>query len=342
MTMSIPLFLLGAGFNADAGRLVRSIEAESINLGNYSNCSYPLVRDLPAICFPSESPAIPTDAVELRLGQELAAGNKVPFERLSRELSKADHYLASRLVGWPTASNPYRKFFDDFPDSSIATFNYDGLVELALFRSNQWSPHDGFGVKVAVSQGYSAEPFEVRDSKRLVLHLHGTYMVYEYDHTSGPPDSNGVQWIEPVDVPKYAFDPHSIGAGFLPFQLYRAGLAYNPDVTSRVIAPIPHKSVGLKAAFIQDVTQRATELIAESRLLVAIGYSFASHDSKSYIRLLSALAEVEASRLVVISPDAGPTVARLRPQFPTIHWIAVEQGFADWVGAGYTGLVETV
>ena len=343
MSNSTPLFLLGAGFNADAGKIVGPIEAESINIGRYPiSCSYPLVRDLSAICFPDCSPSIPFDQIELRLGEELAAGNKAPFERLSAALSKADYNLASRLVGRTTNSNPYRTFFEDFPASSIATFNYDGLAELALFRLDQWSPHDGFGVKVAVGQGFTAEPYQVRDSKRLVMHLHGTYMVYEYDHTFGPPDANGVQWLELFERPRFAFDPHSIGPGFYPFQRYMAGLAYNPEVTSRVIAPIPNKAVGLTGAFISEVTQRTKQLIVAASSVVAIGYSFASHDSESYQELLKTLAKVEAPRIVVVSPDAGATVDRLRPQFPSISWTAVEQGFADWMEAGYMGLIETV
>jgi hypothetical protein len=335
-----PFFVLGAGFGVDAGSIVGPIDAESIYVGKYRfSCAYPLVRDLPSICFPAETPSVPVTEVERRMGEALASGDNRPIERLCEELSKADHYLAPPLVGWPTKPNPYAQFFTDFPASSFATYNYDAFVEFALFRAGRWFPHDGFGVRVAADLGFTAEPHEIRASKCLVLHLHGTYMVYTHEHTFGPPDKNGVQWIELYDSPRFAFDPYALGQGFYPFERSMAGFAYSPDVHSRVVAPTPDKATGLKAAFIREVSERAKAMVAAPETLVAIGYAFAPNDSASHSELLEAFSAGNNRRVVVVSPDASGIVARLQPQYTKIKWTAVNLGFAEWVRSGYPDLI---
>jgi hypothetical protein len=336
-----PFFLLGAGFGADAGPLVGPIEAESIHIGRFRfSCSYPLVRDLPGICFPDESPSVAVEDVETRLGAALAAGNTAPFARLTEWLSKADHYLAPQLVGWPRTPNPYSQFITDFPESSFGTYNYDAFVEFALFRAGRWSPHDGYGVRVATEMGYTAAPYEPRDSTCLVLHLHGTYSVFTYEHKVGEPDRNGVQWIELYESPRFAFDPHSLS--FYPFERFMAGLAYDPNVLTRVVAPIPDKASGLKAAFLREVTRRAKEIIKKVALVVAIGYAFSPHDEASYAELLQALEGAPGARVVVVSPDAEQVVERVRQKYSKIEWTPTSMGFAAWVEAGYPGLDRSV
>ncbi|MEO7962790.1 MAG: hypothetical protein ABIT38_02660 [Gemmatimonadaceae bacterium] len=298
------------------------------------------MRDLPGICFPDESPRVSVEEVETRLGAALAAEESAPFERLSEELSKADHYLAPPLVGWPRGSNPYSRFFADFLLSSFGTYNYDALVEFALFRAGRWSPHDGYGVRVATEVGYTAAQYEVRDSSCLVLHLHGTYSVYTYEHTFGPSDKSGVQWMEVYESPRFAFDPHSLG--FYPFERFIAGLAYAPNVMSRVVAPIPDKATGLKADFIRETSRRAREIVSKAGLVVAIGYAFSAHDEASYSELLESLDNTSGARVVVVSPDAEQVVERLSQQYSNTDWAAASMGFGDWVESNYPRVARSV
>lgn len=336
-------FLLGAGFGVDAGALVGPIEAESIYIGKYRfTCAYPLVRDLPRICFPDATPAVPVAEVEKRLGEAVQAGDNGPIDRLCHELAKADYYLAPALVGWPKRPNPYARFFSDFPSSSFATYNYDAFVEFALFRAGRWFPHDGYGVKVAVDLGFTAQPYEMRDSGSLVLHLHGTYLVYSYDHTFGAPDRNGVQWMEIFDTSRFAFDPHSLGNRFYPFQRVMAGLAYRHELPDRIVAPIPDKAAGLKAEFVRGVARKAKDLIAEHGQVVAIGYAFAGHDEASYSEILETLNATSRPRAVIVSPEASAIVARLQSRYSKVDWVAVDLGFAAWVEADYFGLPSSV
>lgn len=332
------MFLLGAGFGVDAGPTVGAIEAESFYVGKYRfQCAYPLVKDLPRICFPDSDPAVTVANVERRIGEELEAGNYRPIDRMCAELSKADHYLAPPLVGWPANPNAYSKFFAEFPGSSFATYNYDAFVEFALFRAGRWFPHDGYGVKVATELGYTAVPYEKRASTCLVLHLHGTLMVYSYDHLFGQADGHRVQWLEQLDASRFAFDPYSLTSAFYPFERGMAGLSYNPDVKDRIVAPVPDKAKGLKAEFIQSVTRRAEEMVAQTGAIIAIGYAFAESDSASYSGLLDALSTTRSSSVLVVTPDATSIVDRLRPQYPKIHWAGEDRGFAAWVNSGYPG-----
>ncbi|WP_319523670.1 hypothetical protein [uncultured Desulfosarcina sp.] len=218
-----PFFILGAGFGVDAGKIVGPINAESIYIGKYQfNCTYPLVRDLPRICFPDETQVVQVAEVENRLGDAIENGNNDPIERLCNELTKADYYLAPALVGRPMLQNPYSQFFADFQSSSFATYNYDSFVEFALFKAGRWSPHDGYGVEVAVDSGITTATAKVKDSSSLVLHLHGTYLVYSYKFTFGVPDRNGVQWMKRFDNSRFAFDPLSLGYLFSPFERFMA------------------------------------------------------------------------------------------------------------------------
>jgi hypothetical protein len=337
-----PLFVLGAGFGADAGVIVGPIEAQSIYIGRYRfTCGYPLVRDLPRICFPSVTPSVRVVDVEARLADELKTGNHEPVDRLCEELSKADYYLAPRLVGWPDRPNVYAQFFADFPGSSYATYNYDAFVEFALFRLGKWSPHDGFGVEVAVDVGFTAEPYELRPSKSLVLHLHGTYLVYAYQHQFSAPDRHNVQWMERFDTSRFAFDPHALGNLFYPCERHMAGLAYSFQLPERVIAPVPNKASGLATDFVRRVREQAMALAIGGRTIVAIGYAFGDTDRESYLPLLDA-ANAGRSRVVVVAPDASGIVKRLRPRHTEVDWSAQNYRFSEWVTGDYPGLKSAV
>jgi hypothetical protein len=117
-----------------------------------------------------------------------------------------------------------------------------------------------------------------------------------------------------------------------------AGLAYDPNVLSRVVAPIPNKATGLKAEFIRSSTHRAKEIISKVGLVVAIGYAFSPHDEASHAELLETLDRTSGARVVVVSPDAEQVVKRLSRTHANIEWAAASFGFAAWVASGYPHL----
>jgi len=193
-----------------------------------------------------------------------------------------------------------------------------------------------------VDVGFTAEPYQLRPSQCQVLHLHGTYLVYSYQHTFSAPDRHGVQWMQRFDEARFAFDPHSLGTLFYPCERSVAGLAYRHELPVRVVAPIPSKAEGLKEEFVRKVTSKAKALLEASPHVVSIGYAFAANDQDSHAGLLEAINSKHKSRVLVVSPEASTIVARLRPRYSRIEWTSQDRGFAEWVEGGYPGLETAV
>ena len=145
--MTQPLFLVGAGFNADASHEAGTISGNSICIGTHKiDCGYPLVSDAARLCFGLAE--VPKDkSIEDLFSESLERGDDSPVQNLAYLLMKADYYLAFRLAS-AEAPNCYKDFFEEFAETHFLTFNYDSLIETFLFRSRNWYPHDGFGLKV--------------------------------------------------------------------------------------------------------------------------------------------------------------------------------------------------
>ena len=333
-----PLFLIGAGFGVEARRIAGPIRGNSIYIGEYEiDCGYPLVGDLPHICYPDAVPIPPPSEVEACLAESISLGDWEPIERLCFELFKADFYIAPRLLRASAEPNPYFALIQDFPESSYISFNYDSFLEFGLFQAGRWSPHDGFGVSVAAEVGFSAEPFAIRPSTNFVLHPHGSLLIHTEEFDFGAPDASGMRWMQRHDPPRFQFDPHSLAALYSPLGRVLPGLGYNPRMASRVIAPVPGKAEGDRGHFVKAVHSKAVELLGSVGSLISLGYSFAELDADSYIPLLKALAAHPDPHLVVVSPDADSIAARLASVLGGAELLPLAMTFGAWVDAGYPG-----
>lgn len=95
------LFLIGAGFNVDAG----SHRGEK-----GTRIAYPLVNDVARLCFDLEPGAIPTGkSIENLFDEALKRSDYQPLERLSERLMECDWRLATSLENTP-GENDYRRF----------------------------------------------------------------------------------------------------------------------------------------------------------------------------------------------------------------------------------------
>lgn len=314
------LFLIGAGFNIDAG---------SHTLSNGQECRYPLINDVARICFDMEVSQIPCGkSIEDLFGEAQANGESRPMKRLTEILMDADHYLAGALAG-PTQTNCYSEFFGRFAGAHFLTFNYDSLIEIMLFQKKHWFPDDGYGVPVQTELQFDDSlPYD-RKSKSTILHLHGSLCLCFSEFETQRDPSDGVVWLDPSAPTRFMFDPDCLTNDFSPYARFRPGLQYLPT-DSRVIGPVPNKGPLLIQGFTRAIYEAAHGLISQSKNLVSIGYSFNHHDKASYEPILKVLAESRNGRLILVSPDATETAQRIVAEFPDLHVVAISKTFKEW------------
>lgn len=314
------LFLMGAGFNADAGRIRTPYGAD---------CHYPLVSDVGRLCFGIEPGTVLCGkSIEDLFADAQANHNDAPMKSLTDKLMEADYYLATALA---TAkdSNCYQQFFEAFPGSNLLTFNYDSLPEICLFQRRAWFPEDGYGVPVKTEIEAEGILPSVRISRSLILHLHGSFCLRssEFEIQGNPRRDMG--WLTPLSAPRFAFDPDCISHVFTPYRRVLPVLGYTA-ADARVIAPVPNKGSQLGQAFVRAVYQRATAFVAGADVLVSIGYSFNVHDRLSYGPILHALNSSTGKRLIIVSPGAQNVADRVATEFENISVTAVNKSFKQW------------
>jgi hypothetical protein len=320
------VFLLGAGFNADAAS-----EAGDRN-GAFPNRppGYPMVGELLSACFGIRT--VPSGKTIEDLFQEsIDAGNTKPFEKLYELLREADYFIAPRLrAGEGHDENVYLKFLRDFPDAPLLTFNYDSLSEIVLIGEGTWSPQDGYGVTVKAGVGWGIHKAAALDhSRRYVLHLHGSLCIY----TASFEIENSL--LQHKDRPDFRFDPDNLANCFHPFVGISRDVANDRTDMDRVIALVPNKSEGLKRVFIETVYDRATDFVRNAPQIVAIGYRFNRYDSASYSPLLDGAIN---KSILLVGPHAASLIDRLRCEHPNIQWKAESASFKQWVSEGYSGI----
>ncbi|MEW6067846.1 MAG: hypothetical protein AB1610_06115 [Nitrospirota bacterium] len=144
--MAIPVFLLGAGFNADVSIEVSFIEKHR----------YPLTSDLTKKCFGICS-LPPNKSIENLFYEAIMQKHFAPLETLYNLLMESDYYLTPLLKnGGGKENNAYLTFLQHFKSASFLTFNYDSLVEILLLSMNCWRPNDGYGIPVHAALNINA------------------------------------------------------------------------------------------------------------------------------------------------------------------------------------------
>lgn len=329
----MPTFILGAGFNVDATAEAGPQFAEHLYKGRYQiDCGYPLVAETLRLCFSLD--ILPAGkSIENLFADALACGDYAPLTKLADRLRQADCDLARHLASAEKV-NCYQSFFRTFADSNFLTFNYDSLPETLLFRLGRWFPHDGYGVRVVAHVRPDGEEFADKTSSTLVLHLHGSLCIRTSEYEARRKPGQDIAWLTERSEPRYSFDPSCISGNFAPFDRDVG----SDDAADRIIAPVPDKSYDLEEPFIRDTYTKAVAMVRDSDAVVAIGYSFNAHDRASYQKLLDALCESKARRLLLVSPDAGTVARVIRLGFPDLSIEPCEATFKQWVAASFPGL----
>jgi len=119
-TKTPPLFLIGAGFNADAAHEAGPVYSP-YDGRDPIDCGYPLLADAARLCFGlAEVPR--GKSIEDLFQKALGRGDYSPLEKLAEQLMKADHWLAWQLVS-SQERNCYHEFFERFAGTHVLTFN---------------------------------------------------------------------------------------------------------------------------------------------------------------------------------------------------------------------------
>jgi hypothetical protein len=322
---SVTLFLIGAGFNVDAGRCQTPYGAE---------CWYPLVNDVARLCFDLEPSNIPADrSIEDLFLEAHERNDRGPMKRLTDKLMEADYYLASKLAS-PGESSCHREFFEAFPGANILTFNYDSLPEIFLFRTGRWYPEDGYGVPVKAELSFGATLPADRKSTSLVLHLHGSFCLRASDFEMRGNPAEQIAWLVRLARPLFKFDPDCLSPVFLPYRRVLPDMSYEAT-EGRVIAPVPNKGPELEQAFVRELYGRACSLVRESGMLISVGYSFNSHDIASYGPILQALDESGERKLVVVSPGASKLAEKIRGEYPRLQIKPIDKTLKSWTADSF-------
>jgi len=238
------VFLLGAGFNADA-----SAEAQYP-----SGHSYPSAIALAKICFGLE--ALPAgSSIEDLFANALQARRPEPLRALCKVLMEADHHVALHLrADTNIKDNAYIAFLRRFNLSTFLTFNYDSLLEILLLSLNRWRPDDGYGLQVKVELPPYPPPLPA-SSTNLVLHLHGVLTVYPQEFRIQGHGQQPIPMLENREEPIFIFDPDVLADAFFPFRRGWPETSFSyPD--ERIIAPIPDKAPELTKAFVNRAYNR--------------------------------------------------------------------------------------
>jgi hypothetical protein len=323
--MATPVFLLGAGFNADVSIEISSIEEHR----------YPLTADLAKKCFGICS--LPENkSIEDLFYEAVLQNNFTPIKTLCELLMEADYYLTPLLkYGGVKENNVYLTFLRDFKSASFLTFNYDSLVEILLLSLNCWLPNDGYGIPVHAELRFLKDvPKLPEKSISTVSHLHGSLCIYPSEYYIRQNRDSDTNLIELRDKPIFIFDPDSITDCYFPFARVPRTTGFR-FIRERVIAPIPDKAEGLNDVFIHHVYDQAIKILAGAEAVVIIGYSFNLYDRDSYHRLLDTTRDL---RIVLVIPEADILQERLRKEYPNLNWYSVPLTFREWVRKGYPGI----
>lgn len=242
---------------------------------------------------------------------------------------------------------------------ALITFNWDTLLDRALFDAGNWFADDGYGVsfKAVMDEGW-------RDSlpttsSRTLLKLHGStnwLMPYQFLHQQtgersfmvDPGDANDRTmfcYVQSQD--EYATYQRRWRGGYQPFSYWY----YPPNVPTldesmatsalfammpMIVPPVQHKDYDLMSGVLHPIWKAAEEKIALADELFLIGYSFPITDVRA-IDLLSAALDRRGSslRTTIVNPWPDEIATRLRTTFGerlTVATAAVS--FADWAVPG--------
>lgn len=165
-------------------------------------------------------------------------------------------------------------------NDKLITFNYDLIVEKALYERGIWKPKDGYGITFKEFHGIAA--LHKSKSEVHVYKLHGS-----------------LNWKEDVGL-QFFYDGNNepIFPGYLledstspQYQEKKTGLWIMPSFIKQFLIPE-----------LLDIWQNAFSAIKEAEEIIVIGYSLPKEDSAAC--LLFGTTNIAGKRLILVDPNA--------------------------------------
>jgi hypothetical protein len=218
--------------------------------------------------------------------------------------------------------------------ASIVTFNYDDLVDQALYQTHapndysaqHWHPDGGYGFLCEPSfVTVATAPMFMNDCRSLLLKLHGSFNWRCRLGDAGPRSPNQIlhreNWFVetlPIETPRAVLD--RIEAHLEPEPL--------------IVPPVLLKSDLTLHPVLRLVWSRARERLAEATRVIFLGYSLPTTDlaAKTLFReTIASRTDVEIDVVSIKDADANAMTARYKDLFRPLVPRFDLSGAADWV-----------
>jgi hypothetical protein len=200
-------------------------------------------------------------------------------------------YLYLTLIGPVEESFLLRPFIDQLvPEDTLITFNYDLVVETALYNRGLWNPSDGYGIEL---QGLP----RVCESKKFptlipLYKLHGS-----------------LNWDHSALQLRFFYDNGSpIFPGYLEDERPSLSVKYQGKHAGNWMMPSFIKE--FSAPGLLSVWTKAFEAVQRAEEVVVIGYSLPEADSAAC--LLLGTSGMAGKRLTLVNPEAQSLRARYK------------------------------
>ncbi len=208
--------------------------------------------------------------------------------------------------------------------SSCITFNYDDLLDGALFGTNRWNPYWGYGFFCRSSHDTITDLIETPvSSGLLLLKLHGSLNWRSKLGHAAP-------------VALDAITHHDDWSGL--------GLGHRPDVVSRhlepepvIVPPVLSKSSLVEQPVLRLVWSRAFAELATAREVTFIGYSFPTTDIAVRTLFSEAMEDLPRENITIVNlaSDESEAVATRTAYRAALGHIPDEQfhfdGALEWI-----------
>lgn len=200
-------------------------------------------------------------------------------------------YLYLALIGPVRESSLLRLFIDQLAsEDTLITFNYDLIVETALYNRGLWNPGDGYGIE------FQRFP-RVSESKqfRTLIPLYKLHGSLNWEHSA-------------LELRFFYDDGSPIFPGYLEDERSPSSVRYQGKHDGNWMMPSFIKE--FSAPGLLSVWTRAFEAVQRAEEVVVIGYSLPEADSAAC--LLLGTNGIAGKRLTLVNPQADSLQARYR------------------------------